>query len=291
MKSAFISILGRPSSGKSTLLNKLCGKKVSIVSPTPQTTRNKIRGILTTEKGQLVFIDTPGFHISDKKLNIQLKEISISSLDESDLYLYVIDTTREIGEEETLLVTLFTPLQSRTIVVLNKNDLPEAHTTSMSSRIKKLLPSCTVISTSAYTGSGIETLKEALFNAAPEGELLYPEEFYTDQPPEFRMAEIIREKAINRVKDELPHAIYVEIADVEISDDGQKGWIRAFLMVEKESQKGIVVGKNGEGIRAIRKAAQRELKRVFPYQIYLDLRVKVSPGWRKKDYILKKLIF
>ncbi len=291
MKSAFISILGRPSAGKSTLLNKLCGKKVSIVAPTPQTTRNKIRGILSTEEGQLVFIDTPGFHVSEKKLNLQLKELSVSSLEESDLYIYVIDTARKIGEEENLLVTLFTPLQKKTIVVLNKDDLPEAHTDSINRKIKQLLPSCTVISTSAYTGSGIETLKKALFDAAPEGEMMYPEEFYTDQPPEFRMAEIIREKAINRVKEEIPHSIFVEIADVEISDDGTKGWIRAFLMVEKESQKGIVVGKGGEGIRAIRKAAQKELKRVFPYQVYLDLRVKVSSKWRKKDHILQKLIF
>ncbi len=291
MKSAFISILGRPSSGKSTLLNKLCGRKISIVAPTPQTTRNKVRGILTSERGQLVFIDTPGFHISDKKLNLQLKELSVSSLDESDLYLYVIDASRGIGKEETLLISMFTPLQKRTIVVLNKNDLPKAHTSSMKTRIQQLLPGSVVIATSAYTGSGIETLKEALFDAAPEGEMLYPEEFYTDQPPEFRMAEIIREKAINRLQDEIPHSVYVEIADVELSKDGSRGWIRAFLMVETESQKGIVVGRGGEGIKAIRKAAQKSLKQVFPYQIYLDLRVKVSAKWRKKDHILKKIIF
>ena len=291
MKSAFVSILGRPSSGKSTLLNKLCGEKISIVAPTPQTTRNKIRGILTETRGQLIFIDTPGFHLSEKKLNLHLKELSVSSLDESDLFIYVIDSARAVGEEETLLISIFTPLQNKTIVVLNKNDLPVTKDTVTVQKIQQLLPESTVISTSAYTGTGIETLKAALFSGASEGEMLYPEEFYTDQPAEFRMAEIIREKAINRVQQEIPHSIFVEIADVEISEDGTKGWIRAFLMVEKESQKGIVVGKGGEGIRAIRKAAQKELKRVFPYQVYLDLRVKVSQKWRKKDYILQKLIF
>jgi len=291
MKTSFISILGRPSSGKSTILNKLCGRKVSIVAPTPQTTRNKIRGILTEKRGQLIFIDTPGYHMSDKKLNLHLKDVSISSLDESDLLIYLIDSAREIGDEELRLIRLFTPLQHKTVVVLNKIDLKSREIEAAWNRIQQMLPECKIVKTSAYTGSGIEELKTTLFSMATEGDQMYPEEFYTDQPAEFRMAEIIREKAINRVKDEIPHSIYVEISDVEISEDGSEGWIRAFLMVEKESQKGIVVGKGGEGIRAIRKAAQKELKRVFPYQVYLDLRVKVSAKWRKKDYILKKLIF
>ena len=283
--------MGRPSAGKSTLLNKLCGEKISIVAPTPQTTRNKIRGILSEERGQLIFIDTPGFHLSDKKLNIHLKDISVSSLDESDLYIYVIDSSREIGEEERALVALFTPLQKQTIVILNKSDVSGKKARTLESGIRDLLPESTILSVSALKGTGLDTLKNLLFSQAPEGEQMYPEEFYTDQLPEFRVSEIIREKAINRVKEELPHSIYVEVADMEISEDGSKGWIRAFILVERETQKGIVVGKGGDGIRAIRKAAQKELKRIFPYQVYLDLRVKVEAKWRKKDHLLKKLIF
>ncbi len=291
MKSAFISIMGRPSSGKSTLLNKLCGEKISIVAPTPQTTRNKIRGILSEERGQLIFIDTPGFHLSDKKLNLHLKDVSVSSLDESDLFIYVIDTTRAIGSEEKQLLDIFTSLQKRTVVVLNKHDLSGNNILSFKDSIKKLLPESTILQISALNGDGIDNLKEVLYTMAPEGQQMYPDEFYTDQLPEFRISEIIREKAINKVKDEIPHAIYVEVADLEISEDERKGWIRAFLMVERESQKGIIVGKGGAGIRDIRKAAQKELNKIFPYKVYLDLRVKVNPKWRKKDYLLKRIIF
>ncbi len=291
MKSAFISILGRPSAGKSTLLNKICGKKISIIAPSPQTTRNKIRGILSEERGQLIFIDTPGLHFSDKKLNLHLKDVSISSLDESDLYVYVIDTTRTIGTEEKELLSIFTPLQKKTVVALNKADISGKKINEYSETIKKLLPESEIVEISALEGTGVEQLKDVLFSKAPEGEQMYPDDFYTDQLPEFRISEIIREKAINRVKEEVPHSIYVEVADLEISEDGEKGWIRAFIMVERETQKGIIVGRGGSGIRDIRKAAQKELNRIFPYKVHLDLRVKVNHKWRKKDHILKKLIF
>ncbi len=283
--------MGRPSAGKSTLLNKICGEKISIIAPTPQTTRNKIRGILSEERGQLIFIDTPGFHLSDKKLNLHLKDVSISSLDESDLFVYVIDTTRAIGTEEKELLSIFTDLQERTVAALNKCDISKSRADSYVKTLKEILPRCSVVKVSALKGTGIEELKSTLFSKAGEGEQMYPDDFYTDQLPEFRISEIIREKAINSVKEEIPHSIYVEVADLEISEDGEKGWIRAFIMVERETQKGILVGKGGAGIRDIRKAAQKELNRIFPYKVYLDLRVKVNPKWRKKDHILKKLIF
>jgi GTP-binding protein Era len=144
---------------------------------------------------------------------------------------------------------------------------------------------------SALKAKGIEDLKTVLFENSEEGEKMYPDEFFTDQDPEFRAAEIIREKAINRVKEELPHAIYVEISDMEEAEDGKVLWIRAFLIVERESQKGIVVGKGGVGIKAIRVAAQKELNGIFPYRVKLDLRVKANSKWRKNDKLLKKLIY
>lgn len=291
MKSSFITLIGRPSAGKSTLMNELCGHKISIVAPSPQTTRNRVRGILTEERGQLVFIDTPGYHLSDKKLNIQLKTVSVSSLDDADLILYVIDSSRRAGEEENNLSDLLGKYHAKLIIAVNKIDLSENDSEKLYDNLEEKFPEAVIIPVSALNSKGIEDLKTSLFKNSPEGEKMYPDEFFTDQDPEFRAAEIIREKAINRVREELPHAIYVEISDMEEAEDGKVLWIRAFLIVERESQKGIVVGKGGTGIKAIRVAAQKELNTIFPYRVKLDLRVKANSKWRRNDQLLKKLIY
>ncbi|RKX87216.1 MAG: GTPase Era, partial [Spirochaetes bacterium] len=281
MKSSFITLIGRPSVGKSTLMNELCGHKISIVAPSPQTTRNRVRGILTEERGQLVFIDTPGYHLSDKKLNLQLKTVSISSLDDADLILYVIDSSRRSGEEEETLSKLLVKYNKKLIIAVNKIDLTEEDNDKLYQNLEERFPEAVIIPVSALKSKGIEDLKTSLFENSPVGEKMYPDEFFTDQEPEFRAAEIIREKAINRVKEELPHAIYVEISDMEEAEDGKVLWVRAFIIVERESQKGIVVGKGGVGIKAIRVAAQKELNTIFPYRVMLDLRVKASTKWRR----------
>ncbi len=291
MKSSFITLIGRPSAGKSTLMNELCGHKISIVAPSPQTTRNKVRGILTEDRGQLVFLDTPGYHLSDKKLNLQLKTVSVSALEEADLILYVIDSSRRSGEEEETLANILGKFHSKLIIAINKIDMPESNNNQLYKDLELRFPEATIIPVSALKGKGIDDLKSALFEKSDDGEKMYPDEFFTDQEPEFRAAEIIREKAINRVKEELPHAIYVEISDMEEAEDGKALWIRAFLIVERESQKGIVVGKGGTGIKAIRVEAQKELNGIFPYRVHLDLRVKASAKWRRNDQILKKLIY
>ena len=144
-----------------------------------------------------------------------------------------------------------------------------------------------LLETSALKEEGIEELKDRLYDLAPEGEMMYPEEYYTDQEPEFRIAEIIREKAISQVTDELPHALYVEISDTEMKEEGRELWVRAFITVESESQVGIVVGKQGKRIKWIRIASLKEFRKIFPYKVRLDLRVKVNPRWRRKDYLLK----
>ena len=291
MKSAFISIVGRPSAGKSTLLNSLCGHKVSIVSPTPQTTRNRIRGVLTRKEGQLVFVDTPGFNVSAKKLNLHMKDLIISSLDEVDVILYVADLSRAMGEEEHAIIERVKSCGSRLVVALNKVDLPGLHADERKSLVSRLLPDASMHTISAVAGTGIEEMIAKLFELAPEGELMYPEEFYTDQDPEFRISEIIREKAILRTGQEVPHSIYVEIADMELHESDQILWIRAFIAVERESQKGILVGKGGSKIKEIRKAALAEIRNLFPYNVELDIRVKVKKDWRKKDHLLNKLIY
>ncbi len=290
MKSGFVTIIGRPSSGKSTLLNALCGYKVSIVSSVPQTTRNKIRGIVTREEGQLVFVDTPGFHTSGKRLNLHLKELVISSLAEVDLILYMVDATRPPKDEEELLLKTVGDHQEKSIAAINKIDIGGEGVSAVRGFLETRLDPGRIFEISAINETGLNELATALFNMAPEGEIMYPGDLYTDQSPDFRAAEIIREKAINRMRQEVPHAIFATIEDMETSDDGSTLWIRASLNVERESQKGIVVGKGGKMIREIRLAAQRELREIFPYDVDLDLRVKVVRDWRKREGLLRKLI-
>jgi len=283
-KAAFVAIIGRPSAGKSTLVNKICGGKVSIVSAVPQTTRDAIRGICTREQGQLVFVDTPGRHKSEKKFNIKLSEISAKAVEDSDLVLYVLDATRAPGPEEIEIATLLggRPHSGRTIAVINKIDDKNADPAGAREFISQYFPEqgppCFAVS--AKTGEGVEPLLEALYAIAPEGEAFYGAEYYTDQEVDFRIAEIIREKAINRLREEIPHALRVEIADTQFDADAENGrgklWVRAFIIVERESQKGIVVGKGGLMIRAIRLAALKDLDRIFDWKIELDLRVKAN---------------
>ncbi len=300
MKSAFISIIGRPSAGKSTLLNSICGEKVSIVSPVPQTTRNKIRGIITEDAGQLIFIDTPGYHNSDKKFNNCLKELAGSSLEESDIVIYMMDTSRPPGKEETEILRMLLPHLDKTLVLLNKTDLPESSPDTAAVFIREqgaaeILDSGRVFPVSAAKGTGVRAVVDRLFEMAPEGEPMYPEDYYTDQQPEFRIMEIVREKAIGLSRQELPHSIYVEIADMEMkykeTGEIKKLWVRAFLVTERDSQKGILVGREGENIKRIRVESQKELNGLFPYFVHLDLRVKVNPKWRRNDGLLKRILF
>jgi GTP-binding protein Era len=248
-----------------------------------------VRGIRTEERGQLVFIDTPGFHLSDKKFNLHMTGLVASSLEEVDLVLYVTDASRVPGPEEEELARLIAPYADRTVAAINKTDLPEARPAALREFLEARLPGSRIVELSALRGEGVDRTVDALFELAPEGELMYPEEFYTDQEPEFRISEIIREKAIQRVRQELPHSLYVEIADMEEQDEGKRLWIRAFLVVERDSQKGILVGKGGGMIKAIRQEAQREIAELFPYRIHLDLRVKVNYKWRRKDQLIDRM--
>jgi GTP-binding protein Era len=292
-KCAFTAIIGRPSVGKSTLLNKICGQKVAIVSSVPQTTRNAIRGIVNREEGQLIFVDTPGRHSSEKKMNKKLMEVSARALTESDLVLYVLDAVRAPGTEEEEIAALLAPLSEKTVIAVNKMDAQGADFNRAVEFLLLKFPSLEkerILAVSANTGSGIDDLLRALFALAPEGEKLYGEEYYTDQDTGFRIAEIIREQAINRLRQELPHSLYVDIADMEFAEKDEKLWVRAFIIVERESQKGMVVGKGGEMIKAIRLSALKELKKIFDWKIDLDLRVKTGKDWRHNDFTLKRII-
>ena len=293
LKTAVVAIIGRPSAGKSTFLNTACQEPVSIVSPIPQTTRNAIKGIVNTSLGQLIFIDTPGYHDSEKKLNLRLRNVTESQLDGIDAVLYIIDATRPSGEEEVHTAALLKGLQKKTVVAINKIDLPQAKPLPVRQFISENLPEIPaqrIFEMSAQKDTGINEVLRALYEISPEGAPIYDEETYTDQDLTFRICEVIRGEAINRLADEIPHAVYVQVADVEHRNNGKKLWIRAFLCVERESQKGIVIGKGAAKIKEIRMAALKKLSEIYIQKIDLDLQVKVDKNWRQKDHILNKLI-
>jgi GTP-binding protein Era len=298
-KSAMVAIVGRPSAGKSTLMNALCGEKISIVTPVPQTTRNRVRGILNDESGQIVFLDTPGFHHSEKKFNQQLMTLVSESLEDCDLVLYLIDASRRPGAEERELISIIAKVSVPVLLVVNKIDAADAAAAAaVEEQVVQAAgePFAAIRRVSATRSDGLEELKTELFRLAPDGEAMYPEDYYTDQDPEFRIAEIIRERAMLRAREELPHAMYVEIHDLEIRDsadggnDGRQLWVRASVNVENKSQVGLVVGKGGVGIKAIRTESQKEIGRLFPYRVHLDLRVKVSPKWRRNDGLIRRIV-
>ena len=291
-KNALVALLGRPSAGKSTFLNAACQEPVSIVSPVPQTTRNAVRGIVNTSFGQLVFIDTPGYHESDKKLNLRLRALTEDALKGADAVLYIMDSTRPAGQEEILTSALAARYESRLVAAINKTDARGADTQGARTFLKSAfpgLPDERILEMSALQDDGINEVLKALYALAPEQPPLYAEDVYTDQSMEFRVSEVIRGQAVNRLSDEIPHCLYVKIADIE-KRGGTKLWVRAFLCVEKESQKGIAIGKNAAMIKEIRTASERVLNDIFPYKVQLDLQVKVDKNWRQRDSILNKVI-
>ena len=292
-KTALVAILGRPSAGKSTFINTACQEPVSIVSPVPQTTRNAIRGIVNTSLGQLVFVDTPGYHDSEKKLNLRLKSVTEETLEGADCILYVIDTTRVPGEEEKMNVALAAKYLEHLVVALNKIDANDSKVKKSREFIEEYLPGLPadrVLEMSAKNDTGINDVLRALYGVAPVAPALYTEDVYTDQDIAFRISEIVRGEAINRLTQELPHCLYVDVADLEKRGNNGKIWVRAFICVERDSQKGMVIGKGASMIKQIRLASLQKIQEVFPFKVDLDLQVKVDKNWRQHDNTITKLI-
>jgi GTP-binding protein Era len=289
-KSAFVALAGRPSAGKSTLVNALCGAKVSIVTPVPQTTRNAVRGIVNREEGQLVLLDTPGFHISAKRFNQRLRNVSTEAYADADILLYLIDATRASGAEEEELARALLSAATRLVVAINKIDSQEADPSSARLFASAHFPNAPVFELSALRGTGLDALLAELFRRAQEGPAWYPEEYYTDQEPVFRIAEIIREKIMLHTRDELPHAVYVSYEDSSRSGDGSL--LASYdLVVERESQKGILIGKGGTMIKRIREESEADLGTIFDYSVRLKLSVRVDPEWKKNEKKLRDIIF
>jgi GTP-binding protein Era len=290
-KTALVSIVGRPSAGKSTFLNTASGEKISIVSPVPQTTRNAIRGIVNTSLGQIVFIDTPGLHLSEKKFNIKLSKIAGDNIKESDCILYILDSTREHSDEEKMIASILKPFQKKIVAAINKTECTSANPGRSREFLEAEFPELDknrIVEISAKEDKNVNEVLKAIFSLATESPHLYPEEFYTDQEVDFRISEIIRGKAIERLEQELPHAIYVGILDMKMQ--GEKLLkVRAAIYVERESQKGIVIGKGASMIKEIRVESIKECRKIFPYRVDIDLQVKVDKNWRQKDHVLNKI--
>jgi GTP-binding protein Era len=226
-------------------------------------------------------------------MNLRLKSVTEDQLEGADCILYIIDTTRIPGDEEKMNASLAEKYSDRMIIALNKTDAKESKTKPVMDFIKTNLPKVPedrILEMSAQKDIGINEVLRALYNIAPEAPRLYIDDIYTDQNIEFRIAEVIRGEAINRLAQEIPHCLYVQIADLEGRNEGKKLWVRAFLCVERDSQKGIVIGKGATMIKSIRAAALKQINMIFPFKVELDLQVKVDKNWRQHDHVLTKII-
>lgn len=276
--------------GKSTLVNALVGEKVSITSARPQTTRNTIRGVLTlpTEDAQLVFVDTPGLHKPRTSLGERLNKLVYGSLEDTDLVLFVLAADQTVGPGDRLIAERLRSSPTETVVAVNKIDLVEP------SRIAEQLESAAVWDLAAYVpvsateSDGLDRLLDELISRLPEGPYWFPPDVSSDQPDALLVAERIREKYLSRLHKELPHSLAVAVEDMEVRDNGTL-YVRANVYVERESQKGIVIGKHGAVLRAVGEEARPELESFFGTKIFLDLRVKVERDWQRREQLLDRL--
>ena len=294
-RSGLVSIVGRPNVGKSTLLNTIVGEKISIVSKVPQTTRNQVRGIYTDERGQIVFIDTPGFHKAKDKLGQFMYQSSTSVFHDVDCLIHLADTSRQVGEEEQIIVHCLNSTKVPIVLGLNKVDLkgkylPEYITLWEKTKGKSLteMENFTLIALSGKDEINIDKLLEILFNYLPQGEALYPLDTVCDVPQKMVIADIIREKLFGLMKEELPHSLGVAIEDMRPLSNKILN-IKALVLVERDSQKEIVIGKKGDVLKRIGTQARQELEGLLETKIFLELYVKVKKDWRNDPSFLEDL--
>lgn len=288
-----MAVVGRASVGKSTLVNRILGEKVSIVSPVPQTTRTLIRGILTEPRGQLVFLDTPGVHKATYDLGRLMNRVARSSIEGVDVVLLVLDSSAQPRQEDEGWMRRLLHEEAACVALLNKADQGGGHAEDYRklwirlAQEKSAAKTATWLAVSGLTGQGVEALVELLFQTVPRGPLLFPEDVLTDYPRKLNIADVVREKYFVVLRDELPHATAVEIETVE---EGEGGWkAKGFVYVQKNSQKGIVLGNKGRLLRRIKEAAEKDLAEMYGHPVSLDLWVKVSKDWSRNFWMLKRL--
>ena len=288
-RSGFVSLVGRPNTGKSTLLNALVGQKVAIVADKPQTTRTSVQGVVTRPEAQIVFVDTPGIHKADSPLNKRMMDAVRAALEERDLLLLVVDATQAVGEEDRRAVDLVRKSGTPVVLVLNKIDLvkEKARLLPLIAQYKEIHEFADYIPVSAVKGDGLEDLRQAILARVPEGPAYFPEDYVTDQPERYLAAELIREKELHATRKEVPHAVAVMVDKWEETPTITR--IYATIRVEREGQKAIVIGTGGAMLKKIGTLARQEMERLFGVKIYLDLHVRVEPGWRGKPAFLNAL--
>jgi GTP-binding protein Era len=287
-KSGFVAIVGRPNAGKSTLLNRLVGQKVAIVTSKPQTTRNRIQGFVTRPEGQIVFIDTPGLHSPDSALGRQMMHEVAAALEGIDLLLLMVDASRTPPHADDFLLNRAKRFTGKTILALNKVDgLPKEKLLPLIEAYNKAFEFAAIVPISALKGTGCEDLLGEIFRLLPEGEPYFPEDQVTDQPERFLAAEIVREKAIQAMYHELPYALAVKVEKYE--DLPKLLRIEATMNVERDSQKKILIGRKGEMLKKIGTQARKELEEMLDKKVYLGLFVKVVANWRENPHSVREL--
>lgn len=295
-KTGVVTIIGRPNVGKSTLVNKILGEKIAIVSNVPQTTRNQIRGVYNDERGQIVFIDTPGLHLGHDKLDKFMNRASVGSLQDVDVVVHLVDTTEHIGVEERNVVDQLKGLKCPIILGLNKVDIGKGKYISEYIQLweeakgKKIneIKNMTLLPLSGMTGVHIDKLIDLVFEHLTEGPLFYPRDTVCDYPRKMVISDTIREKLFQIMRDEVPHSIAVVVEDMK-PRRGKTLYVRAVILVERESQKEIVIGKNGAILKKIGSEARKELEELMEQKVFLELFVKASKNWREDHAVLGQM--
>jgi GTP-binding protein Era len=290
MKSGFVSFLGRPNAGKSTLLNRIVGHKLAIVSDKPQTTRTRIVGVKNYQEGQAVFVDTPGVHRPTHRMNVRMVDVALDAMREVDVLCLVVDVSVKPGPGDRFLVTLLKDVKTPTMLALNKVDLvAKPKLLPIMDHYRRAHPFVEIVPISATDGTNVDVLEKLFLQYLPEGEPLYPADYVTDQPERFFVGEIVREQVLQMTHDELPFSTAVIVDRMEPAGEDKIINIYCTILVERESQKPIVIGRAGTMIKQIGTAARAELQKYLESRVYLDLHVKVKSEWRDDDRLLDEL--
>ncbi len=279
-KVGYVAIIGRPNAGKSTFINTLIWEKIAITSNVPQTTRNKILAMYNDEDAQIIFFDTPGIHESTKSFNAEINNQAISSLRDAEIVLHFIDSSRQAWEEEKYIENILDNIATPVLKVYTKTDLK---------RVQDIPQGNNIFEISSFTKEWFDDLVAHIKEELPVWPMLFSEDYYTKQDIYFRISEIIREKLFEELKEELPHSIFVAVEEIEDTDKWLKK-ISAYVYTETESQKYIVIGKNGSLITKAATAARKELEDVFDQKVFLTLRAKVKKNWRKDEWFIRKML-
>ncbi|ACX64050.1 GTP-binding protein Era [Paenibacillus sp. cl141a] len=290
-KSGFVAIIGRPNVGKSTLMNQVIGQKIAIMSDKPQTTRNKIHGVYTTPDSQVVFLDTPGIHKRQSKLGDYMNQTALSTLGEVEAALFLVDASEGIGGGDRYIAEQLQKIKTPIILVMNKIDKIEPPALlPLIEQYRKLHDFAEIVPISAKLGSNVNTLLEQIQKYLPPGPQYYPEDQVTDHPEQFVCAELIREKILHMTREEVPHSIAVTIEDMRVEENGTV-YISAVIFVERDSQKGIIIGKQGALLKEVGRQARQDIQRLLGSKIFLELWVKVKKDWRNQERVLRDLGF